>query len=131
MCKKVIFKIAGGNKHSDEKMSLKNVSFLAERKNNTQIGNWDFTLGCILVILAYSLRLSWIAKDGAQPDQGAQLRQRSVSRLFHSTEDWTHDLRGESHFALTIAPLVRIRWTIECEYFLLIIWWRKNFWQDI
>ena len=94
MCKKVIFKIAGGNKHSDEKMSLKNVSFLAERKNNTQIGNWDFTLGCIL---AYSLRLSWIAKDGAQPDQGAQLRQRSVSRLFLSTEDWTHDLRGESH----------------------------------
>ena len=98
MCKEVIFKIAGGNKHSDEKMSLKNVSFLAERKNNTQIGNWDFTLGCILVILAYSLRLSWIAKDGAQPDQGAQLRQRSVNRLFHSTEDWTHDLRGESNF---------------------------------
>ena len=28
MCKKVILKIAGGNKHSDEKMSLKNVSFL-------------------------------------------------------------------------------------------------------
>ena len=78
-------------------MSLKNVSFLAERKNNTQIGNWDFTLGCILVILAYSLRLSWIAEDGAQPDQGAQLRQKSVSRLFLSTEDWTHDLRGESH----------------------------------
>ena len=97
MGKEVIFKIAGGNKHSDEKMSLKNVSFLAERKNNTQIGNWDFTLGCILVILTYSLRLSWIAKDGAQPDQGAQLRQRSVSRLFLSTEDWTHDLRGESH----------------------------------
>ena len=96
MCKKVIFKIAGGNKHSDEKMSLKNVSFLAGQKNNTQIGNWDFTLGCILVILAYSLKLSWIAKDGAQPDQGAQLRQRSVSRLFHSTEDWTHDLRAES-----------------------------------
>ena len=94
MCKKVIFKIAGGNKHSDEKMSLKNVSFLAERKNNKQIGNWDFTLGCIL---AYSSRLSRIAKDGAQPDQGAQLRQRSVSRLFLSTEDWTHDLRGESH----------------------------------
>ena len=47
MGKEVIFKIAGGNKHSDEKMSLKNVSFLAERKNNTQIGNWDFTLGCI------------------------------------------------------------------------------------
>ena len=38
MCKKVILKIAGGNKHSDEKMSLKNVSFLAEQKNNTQIG---------------------------------------------------------------------------------------------
>ena len=93
MCKKVIFKIAGGNKHSDEKMSLKNVSFLAERKNNTQISNWDFTLRCIL---AYSLRLRWIAKDGAQADQGAQLRQRSVSRLFHSTEDWTHGLRGES-----------------------------------
>ena len=54
----IIVKIAGGNKHSDEKMSLKNVSFLAEQKNNTQIGNWDFTLGCILVSLAYSLRLS-------------------------------------------------------------------------
>ena len=127
MCKKVIFKIAGGNKHSDEKMSLKNVSFLAERKNNTQIGNWDFTLGCILVILAYSLRLSWIAEDGAQPDQGAQLRQKSFSRLFLSTEDWTHGPQRWKSLALTIAPLVRIRWTIGCEYFLLIIWWRKNF----
>ena len=73
MCKKVLLKIAGGNKHSDEKMSLKNVSFLAEQKNNTQIGNWDFTLGCM-----YYMELNLIREQsydrGALADSFTALR---------------------------------------------------------
>ena len=87
-------------------------SFSAEWNVAQQFVTGTSHSGVSSTSLPTALARSWIGKDGAQPDQGAQLPWKNIDAHFRSSEDWTYKLRHERHLLLPLRHYIEALWLI-------------------